>query len=298
LDPGDRVVVENPTYLALLSAWRPLGVEFIPVRSDHAGLCVDELEPLLKTRPKLLYTVPNFQNPQGTTLALERRQELIRLLDRYGIGMVEDNPYGELRYNGEPLPHLQTLDLNSRNTGDFQVLHVGTFSKVLMPGLRVGFVVGPAAVIEKLVQAKQAADLHTSTFNQLITWELIRHQFLDEHLPRLCAEYRVRRDAMLEALQAHMEHPITWTRPDGGMFLMLKLPATMDAASLLQEALRQRVAFVPGEEFHLQGAGRNTLRLNFTHARPDGILEGVTRLAACFRQRWPSRAKPCLAQEV
>jgi len=287
LNPGDRVVVENPTYLALLSAWRPLGVTFIGVESDAHGLRVEALEAVLRQRPKLLYSVPNFQNPQGTTLSLDRRHELIRLAARDGVGLVEDNPYGDLRYEGEPRPHLLTIDLGCRTISNSQVLHVGTFSKVLMPGLRVGWIVGPEVVIDKLVQAKQAADLHTSTFNQLLTWELIRHGFLEQHVPALRQEYRARRDAMLQALDDHFGPPCHWTRPEGGMFLMLNLPEDMDAAKTLTDALQHGVAFVPGEEFHLNGLGRNTLRLNFTHVPPPRIHEGVARLAACVPNQTP-----------
>jgi 2-aminoadipate transaminase len=297
LNPGDRVVVENPTYLALLSAWRPLGVEFLPVKSDADGICVEQLEGLLNRQPKLLYTIPNFQNPQGTTLSLERRLELIRLLTDHDVAVVEDNPYGDLRYSGERLPDLFTLDLGlgSMPGAQGRVLHVGTFSKVLMPGLRVGWVVAPAAVIDKLVQAKQAADLHTSTFNQHVTWELIREGFLEQHIPFLQEHYRTRRDAMLAALDRHLPAQTTWTRPDGGMFLMLKLPPGLDGGELLTHALEQNIAFVPGAEFHLDGAGRDTIRLNFTNVGPEQIEEGIQRLGKLLRQRCVVTERPWFA---
>jgi 2-aminoadipate transaminase len=284
LDPGDRVLVENPTYLALLSAWRPLGVEFLPVSSDSEGLQVEALEPLLLRRPKLLYTIPNFQNPQGTTLALDRRHQLMQLLAGREVGVMEDNPYGQLRYEGPELPHLLTLELRASPVSHCRVLHAGSFSKVLMPGLRVGWIVGPEKVINKLVQAKQATDLHTSTFNQCVVWELLRNGFLDSHASFLSQQYRLRRDAMLTALQEFVPPGITWTRPSGGMFLMVTLPLEVDGQELLRRALRQRVAFVPGEEFHLEGAGRNTVRLNFTHASPERIREGIRRLGALFSE--------------
>ena len=221
LDPGDRVVAENPTYLALLSAWRPLGVEFLPIAADAEGADPDHLETLLERRPKAVYLIPNFQNPTGSTLSLPRRRTIVGLLRRAGVVVVEDDPYGELRYEGESLPSLFSLDSEASPNSGGNVVYVGTFSKVLAPGLRLGWAAGPEAVIDKIVQAKQATDLHTSTFNQHIAWELIRTGFLSQHLPRLRQEYRRRRDAMLSALEGSMPLGSSWTRPDGGMFLMV-----------------------------------------------------------------------------
>ena len=305
LDEQDKVVVENPTYLALLSAWRPLGVQFLPVQSDANGMRVDELESLLQERPKLIYTLPNFQNPQGTTLDLERRVKLVELSRQHDVGLVEDNPYGELRYSGDPLPHLIDLDVQAGCSGtresfadggtvrtetprflpcDGNVIYVGTFSKVLMPGLRVGWVIAAEPVIEKMVQAKQAADLHTSTLNQYIALELLRNGVLEQQIPLLRQAYRVRRDAMLVALQKHFPADVTWTRPDGGMFLMVTLPMELSAAEVLQASIPHNVAFVPGEDFHLNGAGQNTFRLNFSNARPDLIDEGIKRLGNVLKR--------------
>lgn len=296
LDDGDAVVVENPTYLALLSAWRPLGVRFLAAPSDGCGMRAEDLAPVLRERPKLVYTVPNFQNPQGTTLSLERRLRLLDVLEGQETGLVEDNPYGELRYEGIALPHLLELEAArsgeaacpggagaaSGHDGAMRVIHVGTFSKVLAPGLRVGWVIAAPAVIEKLVQAKQAADLHTSTLNQWIAFELAQDGFLDWHVPRLRAAYRERRDAMLSALERHFPADATWTRPEGGMFLMVTLPGRPRTTELLERAIRAGVAFVPGEDFHLDGGGAHTLRLNFSNADPEAIEEGIRRLAAAL----------------
>jgi 2-aminoadipate transaminase len=282
LDPGDRVALESPTYLALLSAWRPLGVEFQPVPSDREGLRMDLLEDLLKNRPpKIIYLVPNFQNPQGTTLARDRRERLALLLRGRQIPLVEDNPYGDLRYDGEPLPDVIESGLAEGAGGPLQspVIHVGTFSKVLMPGLRVGWAIADSEVIEKLVQAKQAADLHTATLSQHLVLELVNRGFLEEFIPVLRETYRERRDLMLAALDRCFPAGVSWTRPQGGMFLLVTLPASMDAGALLPRAIAQGVAFVPGEEFHPDGRGRNTLRLNFSNARPDQIDTGIERLA-------------------
>jgi len=280
VDAGDRVLVENPTYLAMLSAWRPLQPAFVPLPSDADGADVCALPALLTPAAKLLYLVPNFQNPLGTTLNLPRRRRLLESLRASNTILVEDDPYGELRYAGEPLPSLLELDAVDDADGEFKtrVIHLGTFSKVLAPGLRVGWVIAPTAVIDKLVQAKQAADLHTSTFCQYVVLELLRNGVLERQLPRLRAEYGRRRDAMLSALTAHFPAEAKWTRPDGGLFLLVTLPSHVDAGELLKKALAQNVAFVPGDDFHLNGVGINTMRLNFSNASPEKIAAGVERL--------------------
>jgi 2-aminoadipate transaminase len=280
LDEGDKVVVENPTYLALLSAWRPTGAKFLPISGDAGGMRVEELEPLLRQKPKAIYCVPNFQNPQGTTLTLSRRRRLLELARRYSVIVVEDDPYGELRYGGKALPSLLQLDARNGGTEDLdsRVIHVGTFSKVLMPGLRIGWVIAPRAVIDKLTQAKQAADLHTSTLDQHLAFELVTTGFLDEFLPVLQLHYAARRDAMLGALEKYFPKDATWTKPDGGMFVMVTLP-NINASELLPKALKAGVAYVPGEEFHMDGEGKNTMRLNFTNALPKRIEAGIKALA-------------------
>ncbi len=282
LDEGDRAVVESPTYLALLTAWRPYVGEFLAVPSDDNGMRVDALPELLKKRPKLIYVTPNFQNPQGTTLTLERREQLVNLLQEFGVALLEDNPYGELRFSGKPLPHLLEVEAKQGESSEFpnHVIYSGTFSKVLMPGLRVGWVIAGRELIDKLGMAKQAADLHTSTICQYAALELLNRGFLDEFVPVLCKSYGERRDIMLAALEKHFGSNAKWTRPDGGMFLLVTLPSKCDTTEMLQRALKQNVAYVPGEEFHLNGEGRNTMRLNFSNARPEQIEEGIKRLAA------------------
>jgi 2-aminoadipate transaminase len=287
LDAGDRVLVENPTYLALLSAWRPLGVEFVSAASDPSGMRLDGLDELaLKKHPKVLYLVPNFQNPQGTTLSRDRREELVAWLKINNVAAVEDDPYGQLRYDGEPLPSLFELDATVKPGAGLEsrVIRVGSFSKILMPGLRVGWVAAAQPVIEKLVQAKQAADLHTSSLSQYIVWELVQNGFLEEFVPLLCSTYRQRRDVMIASLQRHFSGFATWTQPQGGMFLMVTLARDIDATQLLPQALEQKVAFVPGEEFHLNGEGRHTMRLNFSNSRPEAIESGIARLAAVVKR--------------
>ncbi len=280
INPSDRLLVESPTYLAALSAWRPWRPQFVPVPSDSEGVVTNHVGPLLDLGAKLMYLVPNFQNPQGTTLSLARRKELLRAVDDRTI-VVEDNPYGELRYDGESLPDLLELSVQSGPGGKLQscVIHLGTFSKVLAPGFRVGWVIATEEVIDKLVQAKQAADLHTSTMCQHLVLELIRNGVLDRQIPRLREVYRSRRDAMLSALAAHLPTETKWTHPAGGMFLLVTLPEGTNASALLARALKKNVAFVPGDDFYPDGSGQNTLRLNFSNANPQQIEEGVKRLA-------------------
>lgn len=290
LNEGDRVIVENPTYLALLGAWRPLGVKFLAAPCDAEGIRVEELAPLLARQPKLLYTTPNYQNPQGTTMSLPRRAVLVDLLARHNVGLIEDDPYGELRYEGGPLPELLALDAvdAARRGGGSNVIYVGTFSKVLAPGFRVGWVIAPEKVADKLVVAKQAADLHTGTFSQHIIHQLLRQGVLDRQIQILRRACRERRDAMLAALARHFPHDATWTKPAGGMFLMVTLPKEFDAASLLERAIPQGVAFAPGADFHLDGQGRNTLRLNFSNCPPEQIEEGLRRLGSLLKHAKPS----------
>ncbi len=286
LDPGDVVLVENPTYLAALTAWRPYGAVFSPVAMDRHGLCVSELEARENEPAKLLYCIPNFQNPTGVTLQASRRRQLIAWSDRTGVPVIEDNPYGELRYEGEASPHL--LDLAGGNLdGDqsrAQVIHLGTFSKTLAPGLRLGWVIAPRAVIDKFTLAKQSMDLHTSTLCQHIALELGRSGVLETHLPRLRQVCGERRDAMLEALEHYMPAGLSWSRPAGGMFLFVRLLEEVNATALLSRALAHGVAFVPGEDFHAAGGGQNALRLNFTGIPVEQIREGVRRLSVAMAE--------------
>lgn len=291
INPGDRILVEAPTYLGALQAFNVFGADYVSVPTDDDGLCTDELESALRSGPKFMYILPNFQNPAGVTLTLERRKTLVRLADKYGIPIIEDDPYGQLRYEGEHLPPLLALDRETRGMrydngyrlGN--VIYLSSFSKTLAPGLRLGWMVAPAEVIAKLVQLKQGADLHTSTLTQMLAFAVARGGFLDQHIHHLREVYRERRDVMLAALAEHFPATtgVTWTHPAGGLFLWLRLPEGLDAAVLLEAALRENVAFVPGHAFFPAGeAGRRFCRLNFSNARPEMIREGVARLARVF----------------
>lgn len=282
LNPGDHVLVERPTYLGALQAWSAYQAAYLNVDMDADGIRMGELAAALRGGPKFVYALPNFQNPTGATLSLERRQELVRLADEHGIPILEDDPYGQLRYEGEHLPSLVTLDAAYRGLGTSaysgNVLYLSTFSKTLAPGLRLGWVIGPADVIGRLAQAKQGADLHTSTFVQLLAYEVARSGFLDQHVRRLRVAYARRRDAMLAAMIRHFPPPVTWTTPAGGLFIWVTLPASLDAAAVLKAALQAQVAFVPGGPFFADGSGQQTLRLNFTNATEEVIETGISRL--------------------
>lgn len=282
LNPGDRVAVESPTYLGALQAFGVYQPEFLSVPLDHDGLRTDALEAVLRRGPKFLYVLPNFQNPTGATLSLERRRRVVELASDRGVAIVEDDPYGQLRYLGAHLPSLAQLDAEQQYGGG--VLYLGTLSKVLAPGLRLGFVVAPEPVIEKLVQLKQGADLQTASFNQMLAYEVAKGGFLDGHVRRIRRVYGERRNAMLAALAHHFPPQLRWTRPDGGLFLWVTLPEGLDASLLLEQALREKVAFIPGGPFHADGGGRNTLRLNFSYCAPDRIEEGVRRLGQLLRR--------------
>lgn len=286
LNPGDHVLVEAPTYLGALQAWSAYQAEYLTAGMDDDGMRMHELAAALRGGPKFIYALPNFQNPTGVTLSLARRRELVQLADEHGVPILEDDPYGQLRYEGEHLPSLVTLDADYRGLrkSDYSgnVLYLSTFSKTLAPGLRLGWIIGPVDVIRRLAQAKQGADLHTSTLVQLIAYEVARSGFLDQHIRRLRVAYAERRDAMLAAMARHFPPSMTWTRPQGGLFLWARLPDTLDATEVMKQALAEKVAFVPGAPFYPDGSGTHTLRLNFTHATPDVIEEGIARLGRVF----------------
>ncbi|MBI1794448.1 MAG: PLP-dependent aminotransferase family protein [Chloroflexi bacterium] len=288
INRGDYVVVESPTYLGALQAWNAYGAQYISVRTDENGMVVDELEAALRVGPKFIYVLPNFQNPSGVTLSLERRKKLIELADKYGVPIIEDDPYGQLRYEGEHLPSVVCLDsqFRGRNGGTYSgnVIYLSTFSKLLAPGLRLAWVIAPEQVIRKLVMTKQAADLHTSSFNQYVAHEVAKNGFLDEHVKVIRSTYKERRDVMLEMMDEMFPAEVTWTRPHGGMFLWGMMPEGIDAAEVLKVAIDRKVAFVPGASFHATGGGANTMRINFSYSAPDIIREGVTRLATTLKE--------------
>ncbi len=276
LDPGDSVLVENPSYLAALQCFGFAGAKLVTAPCDDDGLDPDALPELIaEHRPKFLYVVPTFQNPTGRTLPAERRRRLAQVAAEHGLWLIEDDPYGELRYDGEPL-----APVASHPAARDRTITVSSLSKVLAPGLRIGFLRAPEALLGPLTVAKQAADLHTSTVDQHAARASLLTGDLDEHIDHICAEYRRRRDALLGGLAGALPQGSTFNRPAGGMFVWARLPAGWDATALLGIALRHDVAFVPGRPFYASDPDPRALRLSFTTHPPAEIVEGLARLRA------------------
>ena len=275
LDAGDTILTENPTYLAAIQSFQCFQARFQAVPTDDQGVVPEAVEELaVRERFRFLYLIPNFQNPTGRTLSLDRRQRLVDIANRHKLLIIEDDPYGRLRYRGEHLPPLKSFDEENR------VIYLSTFSKTVAPGLRTAWVVAPKAVQDKLIVAKQAADLHTSSFDQLVLDRYLRDFDNRQHVAKVCAAYGERYRVMHEALTEHMPRGFRWTQPEGGMFLWLSGPAGFDAYALFGQAVEHGVAFVPGADFFVGEEGGNCLRLNFSNARPEDIRTGIARLGA------------------
>jgi 2-aminoadipate transaminase len=271
IDPGSRVLVETPTYLGALQAFSLSEPTFVSVPSDDDGPIVSELTPALTEGARFMYCLPNFQNPTGRRLPLERRRTLAELAAARGLLVVEDDPYGALSYRGDVLPSLHSMQPEA-------VVYMGSFSKVLAPGLRVGYLIAPSGLYAKLVQAKQAADLHTPSFTQRIVYETIKDGFLDTHVPSIRRLYGERCQAMLAAMSRHFPAAVQWNRPEGGMFIWVKLPAGLDSSVLLEKAVARNVAFVPGAPFFANAPQPNTMRLSFVTVPPERIERGIAIL--------------------
>ncbi len=294
IDPGDHVLVEQPTYLGAIQAFSTYQAQYVGVLADHDGVQVDLLPEALRQGPKFLYLLPNFQNPAGVTISAQRREAIVQLAAEWGTPIVEDDPYGSLRYEGEHLSPMIAIDAahNSAPNGtyDGNVIYLSTFSKILAPGLRIAWVVAAPEVIAKMVQLKQGADLHTSTFAQMMIYETARDGFLDAHIQTLREVYRKRRDVMLEALERFMPDDLRWTHPQGGLFLWLHLPPEMDAMALFRAAVERHVAFVPGNAFFVGENPPPCARLNYSNMDEARIVEGIERLAQTIEAlRTPTR---------
>jgi 2-aminoadipate transaminase len=295
LDPGDVIIIEAPTFVGALQSFRAYQASYASVPLDDDGMLVDVLEQkIVETHPKFMYVLPNFQNPAGVTLSRERRERLVTLARQYGVPILEDDPYGELRFEGENIEPLVVISArqNGQQSGYFEgdVIYMSTFSKTLSPGLRLGWLVAPVEVIKKLVQAKQGADLHTSSFDQMMAYEVMANGFLDQHVQKIRETYRERRDAMLAALDRHFPDGVTWTHPQGGLFLWVRLPDGVDCADVLSEAIEQKVAFVPGTAFYADGRGRDALRVTFATCSTEKIEEGISRLGKAIFKRMKQAA--------
>jgi len=270
IDEGSKVLVETPSYLGALQAFSLYGPDFVSVPTDDGGLIPEQVA-ALGEGARLLYALPNFQNPTGRTMSLERRHALVETCARLGVPLIEDDPYGALSYRNAPLPKM----LNMNPDG---VIYMGSFSKVLTPGIRLGYVVAPRTLVEKMEQAKQATDLHTAQLTQMVVYEAIKDGFLEKHIPTIRQLYSDQCDAMLDALKTYFPSSASWTKPDGGMFIWVTLPKHIDSMKLLDEAIAEHVAFVPGAPFYANTPESNTLRLSFVTVPPEKIREGIAKL--------------------
>lgn len=284
VDRGDVVIVGLPSYIGGLGAFRAYGAQLEGVCFDEHGMCPDALEAKIvrllgeNKKIKFIYTIPDFQNPAGVTMPNERREKIIHIARKYDILLIEDSPYKEIRFEGEHQKSLFELD------GTGQVITLGTFSKIFVPGFRIGWVIGHKDIIDKFVIAKQATDLCTSPFVQKIAAKYIEKGNFDKNLDKIISSYHEKRDVMLAAFEKYMPEGVTWTRPEGGLFLFLTLPPHMDAAELFLKAIEKKVAFVIGSEFHCDGSGKNTMRINFSYVSKEKNVEGVKRLAQVIRE--------------
>ena len=272
IDPGDAILVENPSFLGNMQCMKLYQANMIPLESDDEGIIIESLEKMAKEyHPKLLYIIPTFQNPTGKTLSPERRKKVAELASKYNFIVAEDDPYRDLRYSGEPLPSIKSFDT------DGHVVFMGSFSKIISPGLRVGYMVGTEEIIRKCTIGKQSSDVHTSNLTQAVVDRFLRDNVLPGHIASICASYRDQMNAMLEELESF---PVgtKWTKPQGGLFIWVELPVGLDALEILQKAIEKKVAFVPGTHFCADGGHENTLRLNFSNSSIEQIRTGMAAL--------------------
>ncbi len=283
INRGDKVIVGLPSYLGGLGAFNSYGGKMIGVCFDEHGMCSKTLEIKLKElkaageKPKFIYIIPDFQNPAGVTIPDFRRKEIIELSHKYDVLLIEDSPYKQLRFEGKDQQSLYSMD------GTGQVINLGTFSKIFVPGFRIGWVIAHKDIIDKFVVAKQNTDLCTSPFVQKIAAKYIEKGFFDIKLKEIIHSYHEKRDLMLDAFEKYMPEGVSWTRPEGGLFLFLTLPEHMDAEKLFVKAIEKKVAFVIGSVFHCDGSGRNTARINFSYVSKEKNVEGVKRLAEVIK---------------
>jgi 2-aminoadipate transaminase len=281
LNRGDKIITGRPTYLGAIQAWNVYGPEYVTVPLDDDGMRMDKLQEALEANPgaKFIYVLPNFHNPAGTTLPRDRRLRLVELAAQHGAFIIEDDPYGELRYEGEDITPI--IAMHKENT-----IYLSTFSKTLAPGLRLGWIVAPERIMGKLIHAKQGADLNTSALVQYLANDICQRGLIRAHVRKIRDIYRERRDVMLRAMEEHFPPEVKWTRPHGGLFLWARMPECLNAEDLLKIAVEEKVAFVPGQAFYPPGSedGRNCMRLNFSYSRPEIIEEGIKRLGRAIKR--------------
>ncbi len=285
INPGDCVITSRPTYLGAIQAWNAYQARYHTVNLDDDGMVVDEIEHAYEKAvaefgrpPKFIYVLPNFHNPGGTTLPLERRHRLAEIAEKLDLPVVEDDPYGQLRYEGEDIPPICTFIPE-------RTIYLGTFSKIMSPGLRLGWIVCPEVLMRRFVQAKQGCDLHTGTFAQYIASDICQRGLLKPHVKRLCQVYKERRDTMLDALVEFWPEGCSWTHPQGGLFLWARVPESIDTQEFFKQAVAEKVAYVPGINFYPnRDGGHNAMRLNFSYCPPDTIVEGIRRLGTALKR--------------
>lgn len=277
VDEGDKVVVAAPTYSGALSTYSVYGAEYLSVACDAEGMLPDALEAAMKQKPSLLYCVPNFMNPTGVYMSLARRKNLVELAQKYGVPIIEDDPYGELRFEGERLPNLVEL-------APEHVMYASTFSKTIAPGLRLAWIVAPDWVIGKLITAKQTSDMQSASYSQRFLAEVLEDDFMDRQILKLRSYYVKQRDMMMAALDREFPKEVSYARPSGGMFVWCELPEQLSATALLEKAIEQNVAYMPGSAFYPDGAGHHTFRLSFTLANQEQMDEGIATLGRLIKE--------------
>lgn len=279
INPGDKIVLEKPSYLGAINAFKAYEPEFVEIEMDDQGMIMEDLEAALENNDNIrfIYVIPDFQNPSGKTWSIERRKKLIELANKYNVAILEDNPYGELRFEGEINPAVKHFDTEGR------VIFLGTFSKIFCPGLRLGWVVADKEVLNKFILVKQGADLQSSTISQMEVATFLNDYNIDEHIEKIKTVYKHRRDLMVKVMQEEFPEGVTYTIPEGGLFTWVVLPEYMNARELAVKALEQNVAFVPGGSFFANGGNENTFRLNYSNMDDENIVIGMKRLAQVIK---------------
>lgn len=280
LDEGDVVLCESPTYLAAVSAFKAYGCKFIEIPTDEDGMVMDSLEYTLKhaKHTKLIYVIPTFQNPTGKTWSLERRKELAELSAKFDVAVIEDNPYGELRFEGKSLPAVKSFD----SCGN--ILYAGSFSKIFCPGLRIGWIAGDKEIIRKYVLVKQGVDLQCNTLAQMMTYEYLNRYDIDKHIERIIEIYKQRRNVAVECIERYFPENIKFTHPEGGLFMWIELPEYISAHDILAKSLERKIAFVPGGSFFPVKHKENTFRLNYSNMSEDKIEKGLKILGEILNE--------------
>ena len=289
IDASDPVLVEMPSYMGGLQVFKSYGADFIGVKLEDDGISTDELEEKLawlRTQDehyKFVYLVPDFQNPSGVTLSADKRRKVIELSEKYDVAIIEDSPYRQIRFEGTAPDMLYRLDQKTRKTNN--IISLFTFSKTFAPGLRLGVILAHPQIIKKMEILKQSLDLCSSSLNQLIAADFLRTGYFETHIEAIKKTYKLKKDTMVAALEKYMPEGVTWTKPEGGLFLWVRLPEGMSADEMFADALKENVAYVIGSAFHCDGSGKNTMRLNFSYPTPEDIDEGIKRLATAVKKR-------------